>query len=135
MKVTICRKAHFNAAHKLYNKNWSKDKNREIFGKCSNENYHGHNYELIVKLRGEIDKDTGMVYDLGDLKNIIKTEIEDLLDHKNLNIDIPYFNDIIPTTENLSVFIWNKLRNAIELDCEISVILYETPRNFVEYTG
>ena len=111
------------------------ERNREIFGKCSNENYHGHNYELIVKLRGEIDKDTGMVYDLGDLKNIIKIEIEDLLDHKNLNIDIPYFNDIIPTTENLSVFIWNKLRNAIELDCEISVILYETPRNFVEYTG
>tara|TARA_A100000164_G_scaffold196215_1_gene174040 strand:- start:747 stop:1085 length:339 start_codon:yes stop_codon:yes gene_type:complete len=111
------------------------ERNREIFGKCSNENYHGHNYELIVKLRGEIDEDTGMVYDLGDLKNIIKTEIEDLLDHKNLNIDIPYFNDIIPTTENLSVFIWNKLRNAIELDCEISVILYETPRNFVEYTG
>ena len=135
MKVTICRKAHFNAAHKLYNKNLSMERNREIFGKCSNENYHGHNYELIVKLRGEIDKDTGMVYDLGDLKNIIKIEIEDLLDHKNLNIDIPYFNDIIPTTENLSVFIWNKLRNAIELDCEISVILYETPRNFVEYTG
>ena len=135
MKVTICRKAHFNAAHKLYNKNLSMEKNREIFGKCSNVNYHGHNDELIVKLRGEIDKDTGMVYDLGDLKNIIKIEIEDLLDHKNLNIDIPYFNDIIPTTENLSVFIWNKLRNAIELDCEISVILYETPRNFVEYTG
>ena len=90
------------------------ERNREIFGKCSNENYHGHNYELIVKLRGEIDEDTGMVYDLGDLKNIIKTEIEDLLDHKNLNIDIPYFSDIIPTTENLSVFIWNKLRNAIE---------------------
>ena len=135
MKVTICRKAHFNAAHKLYNKNWSNERNREIFGKCSNENYHGHNYELIVKLRGEIDRDTGMVYDLGDLKNILKTEIEDLLDHKNLNIDIPYFNDVIPTTENLSIFIWNKLRNAIELDCEISVILYETPRNFVEYTG
>ena len=135
MKVTICRKAHFNAAHKLYNKNFSMERNREIFGKCSNENYHGHNYELIVKLCGEIDKDTGMVYDLGDLKNIIKKEIEDLLDHKNLNIDIPYFNNIIPTTENLSVFIWNKLRNAIELDCEISVILYETPRNFVEYTG
>ncbi len=135
MKVTICRKSHFNAAHKLYNKNWSNERNREVFGKCSNENYHGHNYELIVKLRGEIDRDTGMVYDLGDLKNIIKTEIEDLLDHKNLNIDIPYFNDVIPTTENLSIFIWNKLRNAIELDCEISVILYETPRNFVEYTG
>ena len=135
MKVTICRKAHFNAAHKLYNKNWSNERNREIFGKCCNENYHGHNYELIVKLRGEIDRDTGMVYDLGDLKNIIKTEIEDLLDHKNLNIDIPYFNDVIPTTENLSIFIWGKLKKAIDIDCEISVILYETPRNFVEYTG
>ena len=134
MKVTICRRAHFNAAHKLYNKSWSREKNREIFGKCSNENYHGHNYELIVKLHGEIDKDTGMVFDLGELKKIIKTEIEDLLDHKNLNIDILYFNDIIPTTENLSIFIWDKLRKAIDLDCEISVTLYETPRNFVEYT-
>jgi 6-pyruvoyltetrahydropterin/6-carboxytetrahydropterin synthase len=134
MKVTICRKAHFNAAHKLHNKNWSSERNRDVFGKCSNENYHGHNYELIVKLHGEIDKDTGMVFDLGELKKIIKTEIEDLLDHKNLNIDIPYFNDIIPTTENLSIFIWDKLRKAIDLDCEISVTLYETPRNFVEYT-
>lgn len=135
MKVTICRRAHFNAAHKLYNKSWSRERNMEIFGKCSNENYHGHNYELIVKLRGKIDKDTGMVFDLGELKEIIKIEIEDLLDHKNLNIDIPYFNDIIPTTENLSIFIWDKLRKAIDLDCEISVTLYETHRNFVEYTG
>ncbi|RPG62612.1 MAG: 6-carboxytetrahydropterin synthase [Flavobacteriaceae bacterium TMED206] len=135
MKVTICRRAHFNAAHKLYNKSWSRERNMEIFGKCSNENYHGHNYELIVKLRGKIDKDTGMVFDLGELKEIIKIEIEDLLDHKNLNIDIPYFNDIIPTTENLSIFIWDKLRKAIDLDCEISVTLYETNRNFVEYTG
>ena len=135
MKITICRKAHFNAAHKLYNKNWSKEKNREIFGKCSNENYHGHNYELIVKLRGEIDNDTGMVFDLGKLKNIIKIEVEDLLDHKNLNMDIPHFKETIPTTENLSIFIWGKLKKAIDIDCEISVILYETPRNFVEYTG
>lgn len=135
MKVTICRRAHFNAAHKLYNKSWSRERNMEIFGKCSNENYHGHNYELIVKLRGKIDKDTGMVFDLGELKEIIKIEIEDLLDHKNLNIDIPYFKNIIPTTENLSIFIWDKLRKAIDLDCEISVTLYETHRNFVEYTG
>ena len=135
MKITICRKAHFNAAHKLYNKNWSKEKNTEIFGKCSNDNFHGHNYELIVKLHGEIDKDTGMVFDLGKLKAIIKTEVEDPLDHKNLNMDIPYFRGIIPTTENLSVFIWEKLRKAIDINCEISVILYETPRNFVEYTG
>ena len=135
MKITICRKAHFNAAHKLYNKNWSKEKNTEIFGKCSNDNFHGHNYELIVKLNGEIDKDTGMVFDLAKLKAIIKTEVEDLLDHKNLNIDIPYFSEKIPTTENLSIFIWKKLRKAIDIDCKISVILYETERNFVEYTG
>ena len=135
MKVTICIKAHFNAAHKLYNKNWSKEKNSEIFGKCSHENYHGHNYELIVKIRGEIDNDTGMVFDLGKLKNIIKTEVEDLLDHKNLNMDIPHFRETIPTTENLSIFIWEKLKKAIHIDCEISVILFETPRNFVEYTG
>tara|TARA_B100000927_G_scaffold214612_1_gene174989 strand:+ start:3201 stop:3608 length:408 start_codon:yes stop_codon:yes gene_type:complete len=135
MKITICRKAHFNAAHKLFNKNWSKEKNSEIFGKCSHENYHGHNYELIVKIRGEIDNDTGMVFDLGKLKNIIKTEVEDLLDHKNLNMDIPHFRETIPTTENLSIFIWEKLKKAIHIDCEISVILFETPRNFVEYTG
>lgn len=135
MKITVCRKAHFNAAHKLYNKNWSKEKNTATFGKCSNDNFHGHNYELIVKLYGEIDKETGMVFDLAKLKAIIKSEVEDLLDHKNLNIDIPYFNDKIPTTENLSIFIWEKLRKAIDIDCKISVILYETPRNFVEYTA
>ncbi len=134
MKITVCRKAHFNAAHKLYNKNWSKEKNMETFGKCSNDNFHGHNYELIVKLYGEIDKETGMVFDLAKLKAIIKSEVEDLLDHKNLNIDIPYFNEKIPTTENLSIFIWEKLRKAIDIDCKISVILYETPRNFVEFT-
>ena len=90
---------------------------------------------MIVKLRGEIDNDTGMVFDLGKLKKIIKTEVEDLLDHKNLNLDIPHFRETIPTTENLSIFIWEKLKKAIDIDCEISVILFETPRNFVEYTG
>ena len=90
---------------------------------------------MIVKLRGEIDNDTGMVFDLGKLKNIIKIEVEDLLDHKNLNMDIPHFKETIPTTENLSIFIWGKLKKAIDIDCEISVILYETPRNFVEYSG
>ena len=135
MEITVSRKAHFNAAHRLHNKNWSDEKNQKIFGKCNYQNYHGHNYELIVSVTGEINPETGYVIDMGELKKIIKNEVEERLDHKNLNIDIPYFNDIIPTTENLSIFIWNKLRNAIELDCEISVILYETPRNFVEYTG
>ena len=135
MKTTVCRKAHFNAAHKLQNENWSKEKNINVFGKCSNENFHGHNYELIVKIYGEIDQNTGMVIDLSYLKKIIEKEIEEELDHKNLNLDIPYFKKIIPTTENLAIYIWKKLNKAIELNCKITVVLYETPRNFVEYTG
>ena len=134
MKTTVCRKAHFNAAHKLHNENWSKEKNINVFGKCSNENFHGHNYELIVKIYGEIDQNTGMVIDLSYLKKIIEKEIEEELDHKNLNLDIPYFKNIIPTTENLAVYIWKKLNRAIVLNCKITIILYETPRNFVEYT-
>ena len=135
MKITICRKSHFNAAHKLYNPIWSKDKNLDVFGRCSYENYHGHNYELIVKFEGEIDQDTGMVMDLSDLKKIIVREVEDVLDHKNLNLDIDYFKDKIPSTENLAVFIWNKLNDSIELEGKLSIVLYETPRNFVEYSG
>ena len=135
MKITICRKSHFNAAHKLYNPVWSKEKNLDVFGRCSYENYHGHNYELIVKFEGEIDQDTGMVMDLSDLKKIIVSEVEDVLDHKNLNLDIDYFKDKIPSTENLAVFIWNKLNDSIELEGKLSIVLYETPRNFVEYSG
>lgn len=135
MKITICRKSHFNAAHKLYNPIWSKEKNLDVFGRCSYENYHGHNYELIVKFEGEIDQDTGMVMDLSDLKKIIVREVEDVLDHKNLNLDIDYFQDKIPSTENLAVFIWNKLNDSIELEGKLSIVLYETPRNFVEYSG
>ena len=135
MKTTVCRKAHFNAAHKLHNENWSKENNINVFGKCSNENFHGHNYELIVKIYGEIDQNTGMVIDLSYLKKIIEKEIEEELDHKNLNLDIPYFKNIIPTTENLAIYIWKKLNKAIDLNCKITVVLYETPRNFVEYTG
>ena len=135
MKITICRKSHFNAAHKLYNPIWSKEKNLDVFGRCSYENYHGHNYELIVKFEGEIDQDTGMVMDLSDLKKIIVREVEDVLDHKNLNLDIDFFKDKIPSTENLAVFIWNKLNDSIELEGKLSIVLYETPRNFVEYSG
>ena len=135
MKITICRKSHFNAAHKLYNPIWSKEKNLDVFGRCSYENYHGHNYELIVKFEGEIDQDTGMVMDLSDLKKIIVKEVEDVLDHKNLNLDIDYFKNKIPSTENLAVFIWNKLNDSIELEGKLSIVLYETPRNFVEYSG
>tara|TARA_B100000941_G_scaffold90788_1_gene62892 strand:+ start:239 stop:646 length:408 start_codon:yes stop_codon:yes gene_type:complete len=135
MKITVCRKAHFNSAHKLANNNWSQEKNYDIFGKCSYENYHGHNYELIVKLTGDIDPETGMLMDLSVLKKIIKKEVEDVLDHKNLNLDIPYFKDLIPSTENLSIFIWNRLKDAIDIECDLSIVLYETPRNFVEYSG
>tara|TARA_A100001011_G_scaffold120177_5_gene126791 strand:+ start:2834 stop:3241 length:408 start_codon:yes stop_codon:yes gene_type:complete len=135
MKITICRKSHFNSAHKLYNNTWSKEKNLKVFGKCSYENFHGHNYELIVKLYGEINEDTGMLMDLSDLKKIIKDEVEDKLDHKNLNLDIDYFKDKITSTENLAIYIWNRLNDAINIECKLTVILYETPRNFVEFSG
>lgn len=135
MKITICRKSHFNSAHKLYNKTWSKEKNLKVFGKCSYENFHGHNYELIVKLYGEINEDTGMLMDLSDLKKIIKNEVEEKLDHKNLNLDIDYFKDKITSTENLAIYIWNRLNDAINIKCKLTVVLYETPRNFVEFSG
>jgi|TARA_Y100000813_G_C24142992_1_gene343364 6-pyruvoyltetrahydropterin/6-carboxytetrahydropterin synthase len=135
MEVTVSRKAHFNAAHRLNNDKWSITKNEEIFGKCNYPNYHGHNYELIVSVRGEINQDTGYVMDMGKLKEIIKNEIEDRLDHKNLNLDIDYFKKVIPSAENISVFIYNILRNKIDKNLSISVTLYETPRNFVVYSG
>ena len=135
MKITICRKSHFNSAHKLYNKVWSKEKNFKVFGKCSYENFHGHNYELIVKLYGEINEDTGLLMDLSDLKKIIKDEVEEKLDHKNLNLDIDYFKDKITSTENLAIYIWNRLNDAINIECKLTVVLFETPRNFVEFSG
>ena len=135
MKVTVSRKAHFNAAHRLFVENWSNEKNQSLFGKCSNSNFHGHNYELIVDVTGEVDHVTGVVIDLKELKDIIKDEIEELLDHKNLNLDIPYFKKVIPTAENICIFIWNILRDKISTDNELAVTLYETPRNFVKYSG
>ena len=134
-KVTVHRKAHFNAAHRLYRKDWSDEKNFEVFNKCSNPNFHGHNYELIVSLTGEIDQETGYVFDLGILKNHIKTEIEDAFDHKNLNIEVPEFKELNPTAENISVVTYNKLRNLLPTHLELEVTLYETPRNFVTYSG
>ena len=135
MKVTVSRKAHFNAAHRLYVKNWSDKKNEDFFGKCNNPNYHGHNYELIVSLTGDIDPVSGMVIDLKELKDIIKSEVEEVLDHKNLNLDVEYFKNVIPSVENICVFIWNVLRQKIDHDKLIEVTLYETPRNFVKYSG
>ena len=135
MKVTVSRKAHFNAAHKLFRPDWSDAKNKEVFGKCANENYHGHNYELIVSLTGEISKETGYVYDLGKLKNIIKKEVEDYLDHKNLNLDIDDFKSSNPSAENIAVLIYNRLIPHFDDNYELKITLYETPRNFVEYSG
>ena len=135
MKVTVSRKAHFNAAHRLYIENWSDKENTKVFGKCSNPNYHGHNYELIVSLTGEIDPVTGMVIDLKDLKDIIKKYIEDPLDHKNLNLDIEYFKSVMPSAENICIYIWEILRKQIDLDKKLEVVLFETPRNFVKFSG
>ena len=135
MKVKVSRKAHFNAAHRLFVENWSDEKNKNLFGKCSNPNFHGHNYDLIVDVTGEVDQVTGVVIDLKELKDIIKNEVEELLDHKNLNLDVLYFKKVIPTAENICIFIWNILRDKISNDNELSVTLYETPRNFVKYSG
>ena len=135
MRVTVSRKAHFNAAHRLYRKDWSMEKNDAVFGKCNNPNYHGHNYELIVSVTGEIDQETGFVIDVKILADLIKEHIEDAFDHKNLNIDVSDFQDLNPTAENIAVVIWNKLRTFIEDKKELEVTLYETPRNFVTYKG
>tara|TARA_R110000850_G_scaffold241496_1_gene366084 strand:+ start:4708 stop:5118 length:411 start_codon:yes stop_codon:yes gene_type:complete len=135
MPITVYRKAHFNAAHRLFRKDWSEEKNNAVFGKCNNPNYHGHNYDLIVGLTGEIDQETGYLIDLKILKDIIYEEVEQPFDHKNLNLDVPEFEDMNPTVENIAVVIWNKLRKRLEKKYEITVTLYETPRNFVTYTG
>ena len=135
MKVTVSRRAHFNAAHKLYRPDWTDQKNDEVFGKCANKNFHGHNYELIVSLSGEIDKETGYVYDLGKLKGIIKSEVEDYLDHKNLNLDIDDFKNLNPSAENIAVLIYNRMIKHFDDSYKLKITLYETPRNFVEYSG
>ena len=135
MKVTVSRKAHFNAAHRLYRKDWSDEKNNLVFGKCSNPHFHGHNYELIVHVTGNIDPETGYVMDMKNLKNLIKLEVEDKLDHKNLNQEVPEFYNKIPTAENIVVFIFNALRPNLNSGHQLSITLYETPRNFVSYSG
>jgi len=133
MKLTVSRKAHFNAAHRLYNKNWSFEKNEKIFGKCNNLNYHGHNYELTVNVTGEVDPETGYVIDVKILKDLIKSEVEDAFDHKNLNIDVDDFKDLNPSAENIAIIIHKKLSAKLDSQYKLQVILYETPRNFVTY--
>ena len=134
-QVTVSRKAHFNAAHRLYRKDWSDQKNEAVFGKCANPHYHGHNYELIVHVTGAIDPETGYVMYMKVLKDLIKSEVEDCLDHKNFNEEVPDFFDLIPSAENIAVVIHNKLQPHIAPSHKLSITLYETPRNFVNYSG
>lgn len=135
MKVSVCRKAHFNAAHRLYNPKWDMAKNDAVFGKCNNPNFHGHNYELEVWVKGEIDPETGMVIDLKILKDLVEKEIEERFDHKNLNLDTKEFSNLIPTAENIAMVIWKILRLKIEDRLALKVVLFETARNVVECTG
>ncbi len=135
MKVTVSRKAHFNAAHRLYRSDWDDVKNNSVFGKCSNKNFHGHNYDLIVSITGEVDLETGYVIDMKILKDLIKSKVEDAFDHKNLNIEVPEFKNLNPTAENIVVVIYNKLIKHLKVDHLLEVVLYETPRNFVKYSG
>jgi 6-pyruvoyltetrahydropterin/6-carboxytetrahydropterin synthase len=133
MKIAGVRKAHFNAAHRLFNKDWSDAKNKEVFGLCNNPNYHGHNYNLEVKVVGEIDPDTGFVMDLKVLKDLIEEYVTSYLDHKNLNLECEEFKTLNPTAENIAVVIYNRLRSEINKDYDLFIKLYETERNWVEY--
>ncbi len=133
MKVAVIRRAHFNAAHRLHNPAWTDERNRAVFGLCNNVNYHGHNYELEVKVTGEVDPDTGYVIDLGWLAELIKAEVENRFDHHNLNLDTVEFRDLNPTAENICVVIWQILRPHLPETHDLQIRLYETPRNFVEY--
>ncbi|MFL0683641.1 MAG: 6-pyruvoyl trahydropterin synthase family protein [Algoriphagus aquaeductus] len=135
MKVSVFRKEHFNAAHRLFNPTWSAQKNEEVFGKCNNPNFHGHNYELIVQLKGEINPETGYVYDMKVLSDLIKIHVLNKFDHKNLNLDTDEFKNLNPSAENIAVVIWNILRDKIDRKFELTIRLYETERNFVEYDG
>ena len=133
LKVAVFRKEHFNAAHRLYNPNWSDKENDQVFGKCNNPNWHGHNYELVVRLIGNPDPDTGYVYDMKKLSDIIREEVLIRFDHKNLNLDVPEFKNLNPTAENIAIVVYNLLRKRINDDLDLKVTLYETERNFVEY--
>jgi 6-pyruvoyltetrahydropterin/6-carboxytetrahydropterin synthase len=133
MKITVCRKEHFNAAHRLHNPDWSDEKNAEFYGKCNNEYYHGHNYELIVKVTTDINPESGYALDMKQLSDIIKTHITDKFDHKNLNLQTEEFMKTIPSAENMAVVFHQILTKELDKNCKIKIILYETERNFVEY--
>jgi 6-pyruvoyltetrahydropterin/6-carboxytetrahydropterin synthase len=133
MKVAVFRKAHFNAAHRLYNPAWTDAKNQEIFGKCNNPSFHGHNYNLEVKVTGEIDPETGYVIDTKFLADLIKREVEERFDHRNLNLDCEAFKNLNPTAENIAVVIFGLLRPHLKPEFDLHIRLYETERNFVEF--
>ena len=134
--VYLTRVEHFNAAHRLYNPSWSYEKNEEVFGKCANENWHGHNYELHVTIRGEVDEDTGFLFDAKKLSGLIEEHVLELLDHRNLNVDVPFLQRKMCSTENLAKGIWQQLQPHIPAHVTLHCIrLYETPRIFVEYFG
>jgi len=137
--IHLSRKEHFNAAHKLYNPNWSEERNKEVFGPCANENWHGHNFELIVTVKGTPDPETGFVLDLKKLSTMIRKNVIEKLDHKNLNLDVDFMRGKMASTENLAMEIWKILYPLIEQSSATarlySIKLYETPRNFVEYFG
>lgn len=135
MKVTVSRKAQFNAAHRLYNSAWSDERNDEVFGKCNNPNFHGHNYTLTVSVKGTIDPETGYVMDMKVLKELIHEHVEKPFDHRNLNLDTEEFKTLNPTAENIVVVIWKRLRPNIDPELELKVLLHETERNFVEFDG
>jgi 6-pyruvoyltetrahydropterin/6-carboxytetrahydropterin synthase len=133
MRVSVYRRGHFNAAHRLHQPAWSDEKNREVFGLCNNANYHGHNYELEVRLTGEVDPLTGYVYDMKDLADLMEAEIEKRFDHKNLNLDTEEFKNLIPSAENIVIVIYRILRQKIDEKYDIYVTLWETPRNYVSF--
>ena len=132
-RLSVYRKEHFNAAHRLFNPSWSDEQNDKIFGKCNNPNFHGHNYDLIVKLTGEINTETGYVFDLKILSDILKRDVLDIFDHKNLNLDVDFFKNLNPTAENIAVVIYDILRPQIDKKLELKIKLFETERNYVEY--
>jgi 6-pyruvoyltetrahydropterin/6-carboxytetrahydropterin synthase len=132
-KVAVFRREHFNAAHRLHNPNWSDERNARVYGKCNNLNYHGHNYELIVQVIGEVDPDTGYVMDMKVLSDVIKTHVLDRFDHKNLNLDTQEFQDLNPSAENIAIVIHGILKEQLDNRLQLKIRLYETERNFVEY--
>jgi 6-pyruvoyltetrahydropterin/6-carboxytetrahydropterin synthase len=133
--MRVCRRSNFNAAHRLFRPDWSDEKNQEVFGKCNNPNFHGHNYTLEVWIEGEIDPETGYVIDLKLVKDLVKKEIEERFDHRNLNLDCPEFQSLIPTAENIAVVCYNLLRDKIDSKFKLTIRLWETENNIVEYNG